>query len=475
MTEAAPPRTLKRSMRVVGALLLTLSAITPASSVFVIVPGVFQQAGTGAFLSMAATAISSLFVAYVYAELSSAYPIAGGEYSMVGKTLGPAAGFTTLALTAIGNMLAPAVLSLGAAQYVDALVPSLGERSVAIVFVVVTTLFGILHIRTNAWITGVFLLLELLALLVLAVLGFTHVHRPLSALVLHPVALSAHGLGPTTLSMLGLSAAASIFAYNGYGAAVYFSEEMHEAPRLVARTIMWALLLTIATELIPVTAVLMGAPDVKTLLASSAPFGYFVNVLGGSALNVAVSLGIALAIFNAVLATVMQNGRFFFSTGRDGTWHGAINDAFTLTHSRYNSPWVATLASGALAVAMCFVRMDLLLVLTGTGIVFMYVAVCLGALVGRRNGTTNHALYRMPLFPLVPLIALAGLGYVLYAAWLDPGTGRLSLIANGALIVAALFYYRFVLVRRRAWVLRGPDDGHDGFVQPHTVKAAIPD
>src|SRR5271168_3026418 len=100
-------RALKRSMRVVGALLLTLSAITPASSVFVIVPLVFAQAGTGAFVSMAITALLSLPVAYVYAELSSAFPIAGGEYSMVGKTLGPGAGFATLALTAVGNMLAP--------------------------------------------------------------------------------------------------------------------------------------------------------------------------------------------------------------------------------------------------------------------------------------------------------------------------------------------------------------------------------
>ena len=59
MTDA-PPRTLKRSMRVIGALLLTLSAVTPASSVFIIVPQVFAQAGTGAFVSMAITALLSL-------------------------------------------------------------------------------------------------------------------------------------------------------------------------------------------------------------------------------------------------------------------------------------------------------------------------------------------------------------------------------------------------------------------------------
>ena len=319
-TPLARPRTLKRSMRVVGALLLTLSAITPASSVFVIVPAVFQQAGTGAFLSMATTAFLSLAVAYVYAELSSAYPIAGGEYSMIGRTLGPTAAFAVLGLTAIGNMLAPAVLALGAATYIGALIPDLDPVAVGIAIIAVTTLFGILHIRTNAWVTGVFLLLELLALAVLAVLGFSHIHRPVSDLVIHPLSLAGTSLHATPLMAIGMSFAVSAFAYNGYGAAVYFAEEMHEAPRLVARTILWALVITVATELIPVTAVLMGAPDLKPLLASDSPFSYFVLALGGRTLNVAVSLGIAFAIINAVLATVLQNGRF--SSARDATAPG---------------------------------------------------------------------------------------------------------------------------------------------------------
>jgi polyferredoxin len=63
LTDEQKPRVLKRSMRVIGALLLTLSAITPASSVFVIVPGVIRQAGTGAFLSMLAAALLAVPIA----------------------------------------------------------------------------------------------------------------------------------------------------------------------------------------------------------------------------------------------------------------------------------------------------------------------------------------------------------------------------------------------------------------------------
>ena len=89
-------RPLIRSMKLLGALFLTLSAATPASSVFVIVPDVLSQAGTGALLSMAAAALIAVCVAQVYAELGSAFPFAGGEYAMVGRTLGPSAGFVCL-------------------------------------------------------------------------------------------------------------------------------------------------------------------------------------------------------------------------------------------------------------------------------------------------------------------------------------------------------------------------------------------
>ena len=451
------PRKLKRSMRLVGVTLLTLSSITPATSVFVIVPEVFQQAGTGALISMAAMAVVSLLVAYVYAELSSAFPIAGGEYSIVGKTIGPAAAFATLTMTALSNMLQPAVFSLGAAAYIKVILPGVDATTVAIAIIVTTTILGVLHIRTNAWITGIFLALELLALLVLVGLGFAHADRPLSGFI-HPVMLSGNALQPTPLAMIGLSSASAIFAYQGYGSAIYFAEEMHEAPRLVARTIMLTLVLAVITEIIPVTAVLMGAPDMKALLGADSPFSYFVQTVGGRWLSIAVSLSIAIAIFNAVLATVMQNGRFFFSTGRDETWHGAINDAFTHTHPRFNSPWIATLASGATGIVACFIGMDRLLVLTGTGIVLVYAALCISALIGRWQGSSDHAVYRMPLFPLVPILGLVSLCFVLYTSWLDPKNGLPSVAANAAVIVLSLGYYGIFLTRNGGWVLRGPDD-----------------
>ena len=443
-------------MRVIGTLLLTLSAVTPASSVFVIVPGAITQAGSGAFLSMAAAAILAIPIAYVYSELASAFPIAGGEYSMVGRSVGAAAGFATFGLTITSNMLAPAVLALGASTYLGVVVPDLNPIVVAMAIIAATTVFGILHIRTNAWVTGIFLLLELLALAVLAVVGFLDVKRSLWEIITHPVVVSQSALHPTPLAAIGVATSVSIFAYNGYGAAVYFAEEMHEAPRLIARTILWALVITVVTELVPLTAVLMGAPNLQALLGSTSPFSDFITAVGGYALSVVIGLSVALAILNAVLATLLQNARFFYSTGRDGTWHPRINDAFLVTHDRFNSPWIATLAAGISSMAMCLLGLQWLLVITGTGIALIYAAVCIAAIAGRTTGTTKHAVYRMPLYPFWPVLGLLALAYVFYTSALDPDIGRPSLLINSVVMVVALAYYGLMVRRKGNFAFRDP-------------------
>ena len=453
-----PSGALKRSLRIFGTLLLTLSAVTPASSVFVIVPGVITQAGTGAFWAMVLGALLCVPTAYVYAELSSAFPIAGGEYCMVGRTVGRDSGIAIMWLNAFSSLLTPAAFALGASAFIGMIVPGLNTTIVAIAIILATTVLGILHIRTNAWVTGLFLLVELLALAAITGLGLWHIKRPLLEIAAHPVWLNGNALQATPLAIIGLATSVAIFAYNGYGSAVYFAEEMHEARTAVARTILWALVITVVTELVPVTAVLMGAPDLKAFFASQNPFSDFVLATGGRAFNAAISIGIALAIINAVLATVLQNARFFYRTGHDATWHGSINKAFTLTHPRFQSPWMATLIAGIVSIALCFLGLDLILMLTGTGIVIVYIGVCLAAIFGRRFGTSHAAIYRMPLYPLWPVIGLVALAYVLYTSALDPTLGRPSLIINGVIVVLSIAYYRLIIRRKHEWVLSEPDE-----------------
>jgi amino acid transporter len=134
-----------------------------------------------------------------------------------------------------------------------------------------------------------------------------------------------------------------------------------------------------------------------------------------------------------------------------------VNAALTRLHRRFHSPWVANLAAGAVGIAACFIPFHLLLVLNGTGVVVMYALLCLGAIAGRRNGSTAHGPYRMPLYPLAPVLGLAALAYVLYANWMDPAVGRPSLIATLLIMLAAIGYYLLLRHRRGgSWAMTGP-------------------
>lgn len=449
-------RPLTRSMKVFGALFLTLSAATPASSVFVIVPDVVSQAGTGALLSMAAAAVIAVLVAQVYAELGSAFPFSGGEYAIVARTIGPLAGFVVLGLNLVNTLLATAVLALGVSEYLGRAIPELQPIPTAVAVVVGATLLGVLNIRTNALVTGLFVAVELAALLVLAALGFLHPARSVVDVALHPVGLAGGVLAPVGLGAIGMSVAVAIFAYDGYGSAVYFGEELHSAPTRISRAIMGALIITVLAEVIPLIAVLTGAADLKALLGAKNAFSAFVLAAGGPGLAHALGLAIGLAIVNAVIAMVLLSGRQLYSTGRDLTWPGPINTAFVRVHARFGSPWAATLVGGAMAALLCLVNLKLLLMATGTGVAVIYAILCVAALLGRANGRSGHAPFRMRGFPFAPVAALVALAGVLWSDWMDPAEGRPGLMV--AIAVAGLFAaYYLVAVRRRGWRLTEPE------------------
>ncbi len=467
------PRPFVRSMKVFGVLMLTLSAITPASSVFVIIPGIIQQAGSGALISLAAAALIALAMAFVFAEIASAWPLSGGDYAMVGRTLGPFPAFVLMGAKMVFAVVVTPTLALGAGAYLAGVWPGAPPVPIAVALVGLATLCGILNIRLNAWVTGAFLMVEVVALAVLAALGFGHGVRPLSEVLAHPVVVSAGALAPASLSAIALATTVAIFAYDGFGAAVYFSEEMHEAPRRIARTILWALAVTLVLEFIPTLAVILGAPDLKALIASASPFGDFAYAMGGRAVGVAISLGVALAIFNAVIAILMVQARMIYSSGRDQAWHGAINAVFTRLHGRFDSPWPATVITGVAGMAACFAPFHLLLVLAGMNVVVSYALVCLAVIAGRVRGTTAHAPYRMPLFPLAPVVVLAALAGVAVANWTDPDVGRPSLIAAAALLGLFAAYYGLMRRwKRLRWVLAGPATSPNLTTGPRNLEPA---
>ena len=456
-----------RSMKMIGCLLITVSCVTPASSVFIVIPGVVHQAGSGALISALIGAVISLLIAFAYAELASAFPVSGGEYAMVGRVMGPLAGFVILGLNLVVLMLGIAVIALGLGTYVHALLPNTSALTDGLVCLVVTTLCALLSVQANALITGIFLLLELVALLVVAVLGFTGPANPWASLLFDSVVANSGGqLVPVTLSGIGLGTSAAVFAYYGFGSAVYLGEETQGASRHVARAVLWALVISVVSQAVPLAALLHGAPPTAALFQSDTMFGDFVLARGGQRLATTINLAVTLSIINANIAMVILASRMVFSTGRDMVWPQQINAALVKIDDRFKSPWVATLVTGALSGLLCLLKFEVLLVASGTALMVVYGFLCIAVIAGRRNGTTAHAVYQMPLYPLPPILALIAFVYIIYTNVTDPDTGLMSFLATAIVLVASAAYYQLVLRKRGEWVLQGPVTAefnpHDG-------------
>lgn len=443
---------LSRSLGVGGNVLITLSGISPASSVFILGGAALATYGTGVFWGFALAGVISLLVALCYAELGSRHPIAGGDYSLVNRVLGPAAGAAVFFINLVTLPLIVAIFALGVADYLGVAIAGLDPLWTALIVIVLATVTACFNIRTNAWVTGAFLFVEMAALVLLAVLGLIHVERPVTALfdaqALDP---ASGGLAPLGIAGLVLAITQGIFSYNGYGGAIYFAEETRNARRTIARAVLWSALITVLAELIPLTAILLGADSLEGLFGAALPVETFLAERAGDAVTIVVLVAIALAIVNAIIAIALQSGRLLFAAARDGAMPAGLARPLATVSPSTKMPVVATVVMGVLALAACFVPFDVLLNATGSTLAFSYGFIALAAIVVRRQtnretaaGSATSAYFRMPFWPLAPIVALAAIATIFVIGILDPGQW-LSLGIAAGIIAAGFAYYALYL------------------------------
>lgn len=116
----------------------------------------------------------------------------------------------------------------------------------------------------------------------------------------------------------------------------------------------------------------------------------------------------------------------------------------------------ATLLVGVLAMlAAVFIPLDSLITATGASVAVVYLVVGGCALRLRRTGAAASRGYRMPLWPLPPLLLIAGMVYVCWTAARDtPSQLAVSLCT---MAVGILYYFGFIHPRRgERWTLLDP-------------------
>ncbi len=439
---------LKRSVNVLGNLALTLSDITPTASLLIIGSVVVATAGTGSVWAYLIGCFIAVNVALCMGELGSMFPVAGGLFSIVTRVLGKPVGFLAM-LDYIGQAIfLPASVAIGIGVYINSLYPSVKTNVAAGVAMILVTVVCLFQIRFNAVLTAFFLALEMLVVIALTIAAVSHLHQPLSILS-HPVAASGTGgLTAVTLGVIFTAVATAMFSVNGYDSAINFSEETEGSAALVGRAVVIAALTGIVAELIPFIAVVFAAPNVGTFVHSATPLTEVAKAIYGSGFVTAITWGAIIAFFNASIAITLQFARITWASGRDNAWPGPISRWLGKVEPRRGSPWVATLVVGALATALCL-ESSLITVVTFTAVllIVLYGLIAISALVSRVTQRHLPRPSRMALWPVPPLIALAGVGIAL-----TQQKGRDLLIVAAIFAFGLIYYYAFIRPRRdRYW------------------------
>jgi amino acid transporter len=141
------------------------------------------------------------------------------------------------------------------------------------------------------------------------------------------------------------------------------------------------------------------------------------------------------------------------------TWLAQVN--------RFGSPWVATLLVGGLAAALCL-EGTLVSVVTFTAvlIVVLYALTAIASLWGRVRQPALLRPFRMPLWPIPPLVSLVGLGFALTQQKAGDLWTVLAIFGGGI-----AYYVAFLRTRRdRYWVIHRVAGVADGALSAGAVS-----
>jgi basic amino acid/polyamine antiporter, APA family len=369
--------------------------------------------------------VVSLVGALCYAELASTWPHPGGDYHYLHRALGhgPAFLFAWARLTIIptGSI---ALLAFVFGDYASQLAP-LGPYSSSVyaaALVVGLTAMNVAGLRQGTRAQNLLTALEVLGVGAVIVVGLLLVPAPAQP----PPAASA---APASTAW-GLAMIFVLLTYGGWNEVAYISAEVR-GPR---RSLAWALLVSIGVVtvlyLLVNWAYLRGL-GLEGMGRSEAVAADLVQRALGSGGASAISVLIAVAALTSANATVLTGARTHYAFGRDSVLFQGLGH----WHPRANTPTRALLVQGALALALVglgtMTRQGFQTMVEYTAPVFWLFFLLTGVslLVLRVREPHAPRPFRVPLYPLTPLLFIGTCAYVFYSSLAYAGLGSLAGLA----------------------------------------------
>ena len=378
--------------------------------------------------------VLSLFGALTLAELATLHPRSGGIYVFLREAYGPRIaflfGWTQLVLIRPSALGAIALIF---AEYLGDFVPmSAGGVRVAAALAIVA--IGAVNMRSVSWgatFENATAGAKVLALGVLAVL----------ALLLAETLPAGDAEAPATRwSAYGVALVAALWAYDGWADLTFMAGEVRDPERAFPRALGVGVVVVVAVYLL-VNAAYLRVLDVGTMAASPLVAADVAERIAGAAGSLLISALVVVSTVGALNGAMMTGPRIFFAMASDGLMPRPI----AAVHARYGTPWASVALATALGVGYVSVRSFEQLAGGFVLGIWPFYALAVGAvLLDRRRHPERPRPYRVPGYPVLPLLfLLASVGMLIAALVEDP---RLTLFGFGLIALGVPVY---AVVRRR--------------------------
>jgi len=341
----------------------------------------------------------TLCLALSLAELSVLYPRAGGNYVYLREAYGPGLAFVYGWTFLLINPAIWAGIALIFAEYLAHFVSmqSGTRHAVAVGLIAFATLVNCCSVRWAVAIQNVATTAKAVALFAVAAAIF----------MLGSPSGGALDRAPTfdvpSFGSFGVALVSVLFAYEGVVSFCSLSGEVREPARALPRALTLGIGLVIVLYLSINAAYLYALPleDVASsmLVATDAT----MKVAGPAAASLVAGL-VMLTTFGTVMACALADPRVFYAMAQDGLFPRSIG----ALHPRFQTPHVAVLVSGAIAMAYAslhnFEELTAIFIL---GLWPFYTLSAIAVIVLRRKAPSLARPYRTPGYPFVPAIFAA--------------------------------------------------------------------
>jgi basic amino acid/polyamine antiporter, APA family len=409
---------LARKLGPLDATMIVVSGII-GSGIF-INPYVVAQKVETPFLILAvwlAGGVIALCGAFVFAELGTVLPRAGGQYAFFREAFHPLVGFLHgWSLLLIIQSGATAAVAVACSEYIARLagLPPKSVTPVAIAILLALVAFHSCGIKPGAVLINIITLGKTAAIAILVIGAFAVADR--SGITFEPlVPARLHGPGLVSAFFAGLVPA--MFAYGGWQNSNFVVEEIRDPERNLPRAILIGVAIVIAVYLSANVAYVhvLSAP---TLAATPTPAAALATEVLGPRGADALSVLVIISTFGFLNLALMTAPRVYYAMAQDGLFFASVARISPRTHV----PVAAIATQGILAAVFAlFNTYDRLLgyAVFADWIFFSLAGVAL--IVFRRTRPDAPRPYRTPLYPLVPIIFVAaGTGIVLNLFVDDP-------------------------------------------------------